>query len=352
MAGAVSRGSDRGRNEWLLALLPTFPLLLLVLRLWYLSRQDLQTMLLLVQYVSPLGLVATLLITLVWTLPVVVLCGRMLGTLLLLSSPAGASAGSPEQPPAPEEVVPPRSWLVRASDRIPDWVVAVAVVLATLTWQLRFLPAMVMLVLAILGLTVRHRYRGRTRLVRAVCLGLPVAVAAVEYVWLGPAIYSALSGNQFIVAALLTLPPALTVLLTGPISTRFAAAVIHTIAAVGLLVGPLAMGAIFLRAPVLPTTAVEIASGTTGQPVQVVIGHVISVDDQMTAILDEQGTVRYFLNQQVRSRVLCPGDELIPSIPVSVHGWQVEQSALQWIAPRRAPTAIDQRCLGRPQSQG
>jgi hypothetical protein len=342
----VSRSPDRGRNEWLLALLPTFPLLLLVLRLWYLSRQDPQTMLLLVQYVSPLGLIATLLITLAWTLPVVVLGGRTLGTLLLLSSPTAAP-----DPTASQEVARPRSWLIRASERIPDWVVAAAVVFAALTWQLRFLPAMVMLALAILGLTVRHRYPGRTRLVRAVCLGLPLVVAAVEYVWLAPAIYDSLSVHQFTVAVLLSLPPALTILLTGPISARFASPVIHTIATAGLLGGPLAMGAIFLSAPVLPTTAVEVASGTTGQPVQVVIGHIISVDDQMTAILDEQGNVRYFLNQQVRSRVLCPGDESIPSIPISVHGWQVEQTALQWIAPRRAPAAIDQRCLGRPQTQ-
>jgi hypothetical protein len=82
----------------------------------------------------------------------------------------------------------------------------------------------------------------------------------------------------------------------------------------------------------------------------VVIGQVVSVDDHMTSILDQQGDLRYFLNQDIQTRVLCPGDEQIPSIPVSVHGWQVEQPALQWIAPRRPPTAIDQRCQGRPRN--
>lgn len=42
-----------GDRQWLLPLLPTFPIVLLVLRLWYLSRQNVQTMLLFVQYVSP-----------------------------------------------------------------------------------------------------------------------------------------------------------------------------------------------------------------------------------------------------------------------------------------------------------
>src|SRR4051812_48898049 len=39
----------RSQLNWMLTALPAFPLVLLVLRLWYLSRQDLPTMLLLVQ---------------------------------------------------------------------------------------------------------------------------------------------------------------------------------------------------------------------------------------------------------------------------------------------------------------
>ena len=345
----MTRSAQRetgGSNEWPLTLLPAFPLLLLVLRLWYLSRQDLQTMLVLVQNVSPLGMIATLLITLVWTLPVVVFGGRMLSSLLVLSG-----AALPPGDTAPEELVPRRSWLVRAGERIPDWVVAVSVVLAALTWQMQFLLALVMLALAILGLTVRQRYPDRTRLVRTVCVGLPLAVAVLEYGWLAPAITSALSGRQLVTALLLMLPPALTALLTGPIPARAARRLIHGVAAAALLAGPLAMGAIFLRAPILPTTAVEVtADPTAGQAAEVVIGQVVSVDDHMTSILDQQGDLRYFLNQDIQTRVLCPGDEQIPSVPVSVHGWQVEQTALQWIAPRRPPATIDQRCQGRPRN--
>ena len=59
-------------------------LLLLVLRLWYLSRQDLPTMLLLVQYINPLGMLGALFITLSWTIPAIILVVRLLGGILLI----------------------------------------------------------------------------------------------------------------------------------------------------------------------------------------------------------------------------------------------------------------------------
>jgi len=62
---------------------------LLVLRLWWLSRQDLPTMLLLVQYISPLGMISALFITLIWTVPAVVLVLRALGGILVVSGIAG-----------------------------------------------------------------------------------------------------------------------------------------------------------------------------------------------------------------------------------------------------------------------
>lgn len=135
--------SARQAQHWLLTVVPAFPLLLLVLRLWHLSRQDLSTMLFLVQYVSPLGLLSSLLITLVWVLPLVVLAVAALGTLFWVS--------------APDRFDPERSLLARTTVRIPDWVIMLAVLLALLTWQLRFLPSLLMLALAILGLRTRRR---------------------------------------------------------------------------------------------------------------------------------------------------------------------------------------------------
>ncbi|HEX8631885.1 MAG TPA: hypothetical protein VF755_27310, partial [Catenuloplanes sp.] len=75
----------RSQQHWLFTLVPAFPLVLLVLRLWFLSRQDMPTMLLLVQYVSPLGLVSALAITVIWVVPTAILVVRFLGSLLVVS---------------------------------------------------------------------------------------------------------------------------------------------------------------------------------------------------------------------------------------------------------------------------
>ncbi|MEN3360974.1 MAG: hypothetical protein V7637_4956 [Mycobacteriales bacterium] len=127
-------------------------------------------MLLLVQNVSPLGLVSALLINLIWVFPVAMLITGALGGLLRVSA-----------------IDPQRSRLGRATARTPDWVLALAALIAAATWQLRFLPALLMLSLIIAGLRARARHPG-DRVWRTFALAVPVAVAAVEYVWFGPAI--------------------------------------------------------------------------------------------------------------------------------------------------------------------
>ncbi len=331
------RGSEAGTGpdlEWLLTLVPTLPVLLLLLRLWYLSRQDLQTMLLLVQNVSPLGLVSMLLITLVWTLPLVVLVGRALGLLFAVSTTGD------EAP----------SGLVRAGLRVPNWVVALSVLLAALTWQLRFLPVLLMVTLSVLGLEVRRRGGTHPAVVRLVCVGLPLVVAVLVETWLGPAILAAARERQPLTMVLLAVPPVLAVLLTGPVPARAARPVTSAVAVIAVLLAPFLVGATFLRAPVLPTVAVEIGPGPTGatRPPQVVIGYVIAVNDRMTTLLDRQGSVRFVLNEQLRSETVCPDGGGLPSIPVDLHGWQVEQPVLAWVAPPRRTTQPDPRCEGRP----
>ncbi|NJC73487.1 hypothetical protein HC031_27730 [Planosporangium thailandense] len=320
-------------DHWLYALLPAFPVLLLVMRLWYLSGQDLQTLLLLMQYVSPLGLVTTLLVTLVWIPPAIVLLIRALGALEETSDPAEAA----RRP----------TWLVRAARRVPDWVVASAVLLAALTWQMRFLPMLLMLALAITGLTVRQRFPDNPRLVRAACVAAPVAAAVAAYLWLAPAIVQAMVAREPVTAALLLLPPAVAPLLTGPVPARTARPVTHAVAIAALMVAPILAGAILLKAPILPTVAVEVGAAPGAAPVRVVIGHVIVVDNQMTTLLDENGAVQFVLTSQVMSETLCPDDRQIPTIPVSVHDWQVEQTVLTWITPSHATGPVDPRCRGR-----
>ena len=247
MVGRVSEPGRRPRSrnqEWLITLVPAFPLMLLVTRLWYLGRQNLSTVLLLVQYVSPLGLFSALLVTLVWVFPAVVLAARVLGALLRISVPGEQQAT--------------RSWLSRASVRIPDWVVALAVVTAALTWQLRFLPALLMLSLAALGLVLRERFADRPRLLRAGCVWLPAVAGVLAYLWLAPTGLSALGHGGLLDGLLLLVPPALGVLLTGPVPARYARAVTHWPAMAAALLAPFLLGLLFLRAPILPTVALEV----------------------------------------------------------------------------------------------
>ncbi|MET7421589.1 hypothetical protein [Dactylosporangium sp. NPDC005555] len=314
-----------GDRQWLLPLLPTFPIVLLVLRLWYLSRQNVQTMLLFVQYVSPLGLLSTLVIALLWVFPALLLLTRVLGALLELSDPAAAAT----------------SRLAAAARRIPDWVVVVALVIGALTWQLRFLPLLVMVALSILGLVVRQRAGAAAGpSVAATGVVLPFAAAVLLYAFLGPAIVTALREGEPVTFVLLALPPLVTPLLTGPVPAWAARPVTHWPAVVAAFAAPFLVGVVFLRAPILPTVAVDTDDG-------LLVGSVITVDDRMTTLLDAGGTVRFVLNEQIQAKVLCDTSERPPASRVDAHGWSVEQTALTWIAPTRRPTPVDPRCEGR-----
>jgi hypothetical protein len=332
--------ADRRRRvqlNWLLTALPAFPLALLVLRLWYLSRQDLPTMLLLVQYISPLGMVSALFITLIWTVPAVILVLRMLGGMLLVSSRSPAEAT--------------RSLLAVTALRMPDWVVGLAAVLAGFTWQLRLLPTLMMLIVAILGLTAVQRRRPGQEIVLAVAtLGVPLALALLVLLWMWPGITEAIANGEVTTALLLAAPPILGPLLAGPVPSRAARLATHWPAVIAALVAPFVVGIVFLRAPVLPNSAVEVAGGQ-GR-VSVVRGQLIAVDDTSTTMLQRDGEVTFLPNNQVRSKTLCPEPVRPPESVVVVRGWAVGQSALQWVAPTRRVADVDPRCLGRPLDPG
>jgi hypothetical protein len=323
------------QQNWLFAVLPAFPLVLLVLRLWYLSRQDVPTMLLLVQYVSPLGMISALFITLLWAAPAVVLVLRALGGLLLIS--------------ARDRQQVTRSLLAVTALRMPDWVVVLAAGLGAITWQLRFLPALVMLLVSILGLTAWLRHPDDRLVLRIVGVGVPMATAVVVLLWTLPGVVDAVRRGEAGTALLLAAPPLLGVLLTGPVPARFARLATHWPAVAGALITPFVVGVVFLRAPILPTSALEITAGTG---VEVLRGQVISVDDVDTTLLDRGGQVHFVHNTDVRTRTICPEAAQAPASAVEVRGWPVEDSVLEWVAPTRRATDVDPRCLGRPLRDG
>ena len=327
----LPRQNIRAELNWLLAMLPGFPLLLLVLRLWYLSRQDLPTMLLLVQYINPLGMVSALFITLSWAIPAVILTLRVLGGILLVSKPADAG----------------RSPIAVAALRMPDWVVLIAIMIAGFTWQLRLLPTLQMLIVAVLGLTAVQRLRAEPWLMNWITLGVPILAGALTWLFVWPGIVAAFRGGEYGTALMLGVPPLLGPLLTGPVPARWARLVTHWPAVGAALALPIVIGVVFLRAPVLPSSAIEV--GPEGGPVrEVVRGQLIAVDDTSTTMLQAGGEVVFISNGEVRSKTLCPEPESPPESAVAVRGWAVETSVLEWIAPTRKVTEIDPRCLGRP----
>jgi hypothetical protein len=330
--GPVPPRRRRAQLNWLLTALPAFPLVLLVLRLWYLSRQDLPTMLLLVQYISPLGMISALFITLIWTVPAAILVLRALGGILLVSAPEDAG----------------RSLLALTALRMPDWVVLLAAGLAGLTWQLRLLPTLGMLLVSILGLIVVQRFIA-PRWVRIwLTLGVPVLVGALVLIFVWPGIVAAVRAGETTTALMLGAPPLLGPLLTGPIPAWSARLVTHWPAVAGAMVAPIVIGVVFLRAPVLPDSAVEV--GRPGDPVRVMRGQLISVDDTSTTVLQSGGQVAFIPNDEVRSKTLCPVQASRPQSAITVRGWEVEASALSWIAPTQRVTEVDPRCLGRPRN--
>ncbi len=328
--GTIPPRRRRAQLNWLLTVLPAFPLVLLVLRLWWLSQQDLPTMLLLVQYVSPLGMISALFITLIWTVPAVILVLRLLGGILLVSDPDDAG----------------RSLLAVTALRMPDWVVLIAAVLAGLTWQLRLLPTLAMLIVALLGVTAVQRFRAERWVMLWITLVVPILTGVLVLIFVAPGIAAALRAGEISTALLLGVPPLLGPLLTGPVPARAARLVTHWPAVGAALIAPLAIGIVFLHAPVLPSSAVEV--GPPKGAVEVLRGQLIAVDDTATTVLEPGGLVTFIPNDQVRAKTLCPEPARARDSVVQVRGWPVGDSALSWIAPARQPTEIDPRCLGRP----
>jgi hypothetical protein len=173
-----------------------------------------------------------------------------------------------------------------------------------------------------------------------------VGLLVLIFVW--PGIVAAVRAGEITTALLLGVPPLLGPLLTGPVPVWSARLVTHWPAVAAALVTPIAVGVIFLRAPVLPNSAIEV--GPPGGSIEVVRGQLIAVDDTTTTMLGSDGDVAFIPNDQVRSKTLCPEPVNPPDSVVTVRGWQVEESALSWIAPTHRDSEVDPRCLGRPLS--
>lgn len=335
---------EPANRQWLSILLPTIPLVLLVLRLWLLSRGDLKTMLFLIQYVNPLGLVTALIVTLVWALPAAILTVRTLSVLLLVSNPASGSR------------------LARETDRMPGWVVVLALLLAAFMWELRFLPLLLMVTLMIVALDARRRFLRYSAMWNLLCVAVPTGVAIACYALLIPGMVRAFLVGEIANALLLAAPPAMAVLLAGPVPLRAARTVTRGTAYVAAVLGPVLLAVMFSGAPILPTVAVELKDAVVcrqlhreplpGRSTCVVLGQIITVDDRVVSLLRTNGSVVFIPNGAQKSQVLCDTDDEIPTSQVDVWGWYLEYRVLDLFIRREPVGQPDPRCEGRPLPTG
>jgi hypothetical protein len=338
------RSSSRDRG-WVLVLLPGFPLFLLILRVWFLSGQDPQTMVLLLQHANSLGLVSSLIITHLWVVPAGFLVFRSLRLFLQASA---AEVGIRNQ-----------GWL---TEWVPGWLALPSAMLACLTWQLRFLPSLVMLVVLITVLTVRLSPAGSGLIGRMVQMALPVLAGVLVLGWTAPGILSATGAGEWSTALLLGVPPVGGCLLAGPLPWTVTRWLVPGVALVLCLVTPALVGTRYLSTPVLPRIALtterplshyldagiptytSARSGAVHPDSRVLVGDLIAVDDHSFVLLTPGGRVIFIPVTQVHQEILCTVAPDPPRGTVSVHGWHTEMSLLTWAGPRPATVVADPRC--------
>ncbi|AGL19760.1 hypothetical protein [Actinoplanes sp. N902-109] len=279
--------------QWGLALLPALPLILLVGRLWLSSGRDEQTMLLLVQHISPVSLIVKVASSLLWVSPIFVLVGRMLDDYRVVSVPI---ADAPTDP-----------WILRLGRGIPDWLVCLAGCFATVMWELQYLPSLGAILIVIVCLGIRRHYPTRRRLATGVTIALPLLAAMFEYAIFGTALIAALTESSSVTVLLLGLPPVLTIILAGPLPAFAARPATLLPALSGFFLVPLLIATTYLHAPLLPLVAVEVSSGGDQEPLPpVLVGYMVTIEDHVATMMDDSGSIRFIPIDRIISQTICP----------------------------------------------
>ena len=320
--------------QWGLALLPTLPLVLLVGRLWLSSGRDEQTMLLLVQHISPVSLIVKVASSLLWVSPIFVLVGRMLDDYRVVSVPTADARTDP--------------WLLRLGRGIPDWLVGLAACFATVMWELQYLPSLCAILTVIVCLGIRRHYPDRRRLIAGTAIVLPVLAAVFEYSIFGTALTPTAAETSVVTVLLLGSPPVLAMILAGPLPAYAARPATLLPALSVFILVPLLIAMTYLHAPLLPLVAVEVTSEADQEPLPpVLVGYMVTVEDHVATLMDPGGSIRFIPTDRIAGQTICPPPSMNPENPITVGGWSVNRSLLARIFPGPAEPEADRRCQGR-----
>jgi hypothetical protein len=320
-----------GDRQWLYFLLPTVPLLLLMLRIWHFSNQNIDTTQLVIQDINPIGLIAALLMTLAWVLPAAGLVVRLAGSLLRISVDD-----------------PLRFRVARISIRIPLFVLLGSVILAAFTWEIQFLPILLMLLLMLGTVELKLRFPARAGLVSFCMLAVGVGAIVLFYVLCWPMVQEATVGTDILLIRLLGLLPPLGLLVQGPLPTVIARGMTNVLV-VAFAVGLSAIVVLeFVRIPILPVMAVEVLDSAQGSVSdQVLSGYIISMDERMMTFLDLKGALHFVSNDSIVSKTLCRDYSRAPYTDLTLRGRNIEESVLEASGLHKERLEMDQRCYGR-----
>ncbi|MCA2217371.1 hypothetical protein [Jidongwangia harbinensis] len=306
------------------------PAALSLLRLWIEAGGQLQTTLMIVSNVNPGNLFAAVLLIGTRTVTMALLAVLALGGLLALSATAAEQAGRPFRR---------RPLFARCADATELWLLVAIAALAAMTWPILYLP--LLLPALVMAGQATAPYRGLQPWERRATLAaLLAAYAAVTW----PTVTEAWRQAEPVVVLLLVVPPLLTPLVSGPVPRPVVRVLAGAAQPAVLLLGAWALLPL-MAVPVLPLTATTVREGTA--PPVTVLGYVIDSDDELTAILQEHGGLRYVHNDEITARVLCPSPDELPVYRIRVHQLHVEDSLLEaWGRQRRPVSVTDAVCRG------
>lgn len=303
------------------------PAVFSVLRLGVEAGGELQTTLLLVANVGPANLIAAMVTT----------AARLVSAGLVVIFAIGAVLRVTTDRHEPESPRRRRPIFARWTETAPVWFIASTFGLAVVTWQILYLPLLLPATAAVLQLTPLRVHP------HPVVRSALIAGALLAYAWLvSGTVRDAWTQGEILVVLLFTAPPLLALFVPGPVPAV-------TVRPFALLVQPAVLLLLLwaslpvITTPVLPLTVTTVR-GENGAD-EDIRGHVISVDDVHTVVLQEQGGVRYVPVDRIESQVLCPTEGELPRYRLRLRGIHVENSLLEGLGRQVRPvTRIDAAC--------
>ncbi|MFC6015508.1 hypothetical protein ACFP2T_04765 [Plantactinospora solaniradicis] len=321
----TDRKSRASQSFWTLVV--GVPAIFSVLRLGVEAGGELQTTLLLVANVNPVNLAAALVTTAARLASAGLVAIFAIGAVLAASSTAAPTHWIGRHPPL----------FARWRAITPPWLVVATFAVALATWPILYLPLLLPALAAALQFSPDRL--DERRVPRLLLLG--GLLAGYAYLML-PTLWDAWQQRETFAVLVIAAPPVLALFVSGPIPPVVARPLAMT--AQWTVLAMLCWAALpVITTPVLPLTVTTVRADADAT--EDIRGHVITVDDVSTAILEERGGVRYVPADQVVAQVLCPTEGELPRYRLRVRDFHVEDSLLEGMGRRVRPvTRVDATC--------